>query len=291
MMTTITKEQKKLILSMQKNEVTEYYIYKNIAARVKDKKNKNILLKIAAQEKEHAQVWEKYTNIKVKPNRMKIAFYKLLNIIFGFTFVVRLMERGEDVAQEVYESLSESIPEALTIKQEEDDHEDSLIESLSEERLKYIRAVVLGLNDALVELTGALAGLSFALTDNTIITLSGLITGIAATLSMAASEYLSSKAEGNQNALKSSIYTGTAYLVVVTILILPYILLNNAFHSLAIMLTSAMVIIFVFNYYMSVALNLSFKKRFTQMALISLGVATLSFFIGTILRITLGVDI
>ncbi|MFU8786890.1 MAG: VIT1/CCC1 transporter family protein [Candidatus Izemoplasmataceae bacterium] len=290
-MTTITKEQKKLILSMQKNEVTEYYIYKNIAARVKDKKNKNILLKIAAQEKEHAQVWEKYTNIKVKPNRMKIAFYKLLNIIFGFTFVVRLMERGEDVAQEVYESLSESIPEALTIKQEEDDHEDSLIESLSEERLKYIRAVVLGLNDALVELTGALAGLSFALTDNTIITLSGLITGIAATLSMAASEYLSSKAEGNQNALKSSIYTGTAYLVVVTILILPYILLNNAFHSLAIMLTSAMVIIFVFNYYMSVALNLSFKKRFTQMALISLGVATLSFFIGTILRITLGVDI
>ncbi|MFH5882484.1 VIT1/CCC1 transporter family protein [Liberiplasma polymorphum] len=290
-MTTITKEQKKLILSMQKNEVTEYYIYKNIAARVKDKKNKNILLKIAAQEKEHAQVWEKYTNIKVKPNRMKIAFYKLLNIIFGFTFVVRLMERGEDVAQEVYESLSESIPEALTIKQEEDEHEDSLIESLSEERLKYIRAVVLGLNDALVELTGALAGLSFALTDNTIITLSGLITGIAATLSMAASEYLSSKAEGNQNALKSSVYTGTAYLVVVTILILPYILLNNAFHSLAIMLTSAMVIIFVFNYYMSVALNLSFKKRFTQMALISLGVATLSFFIGTILRITLGVDI
>ncbi len=287
----LTLEQKKQIILMQKNELTEYYIYHHIAKTVKNEKNKAILIRIAEQEKAHLIIWEKYTQTKVKPKYGKIMLYKLLNLLFGFTFVVRLMERGEEVAQGVYESLAAIIPEAMVIKCEEDEHEDALVESLDEERLKYIRSMVLGLNDALVELTGALAGLSFAIANTTIIMLSGVITGIAATLSMAASEYLSTKAEGREDAFKSSLYTGTAYLIVVAILIMPYIFLSHALLAFAIMMTSALLIIFVFNYYMSVALNLSFKERFTQMALISLGVALLSFAIGSILRITLGVDI
>jgi len=72
--------------------------------------------------------------------------------------------------------------------------------------------MVLGLNDALVELTGTLAGLTFALKNTRLIALSGLITGIAATLSMAASEYLSARTEQESSrALKSSLYTGGAY--------------------------------------------------------------------------------
>jgi VIT1/CCC1 family predicted Fe2+/Mn2+ transporter len=290
-MNKLTEAQLKEIKVMQKNEITEYYIYMNIAKKMKSGKNQAIIKEIAEEERRHAKIWEKYTGIDMKPKAFKIFLYKILNFIFGFTFVVRLMERGEEVAQEVYLELGKVIPEALEIKEEEDEHEDELIEALNEERLGYIRAVVLGLNDALVELTGALAGLSFAISDNKIITLTGLITGIAASLSMAASEYLSSKAEGNANAFKSSLYTGTAYVLVVTVLIMPYILLSNPFISLAIMISSALLIIFVFNYYMSVALNLSFKKRFLQMASISLGVAAFSFLIGMILRVTLGVDI
>jgi vacuolar iron transporter family protein len=284
-------DQKKLIIKNQKNELTEYYIYRHIAKRVKSKENQKVLLNIANQELAHSLIWEKYTKIKVKPNQFKILKFKILNLIFGFTFVVRLMEKGEEIAQEVYLELSNHIPEALTIKEEEDLHEEQLIESLDEERLKYIRSMVLGLNDALVELTGALAGLSFALANTTIIVLSGLITGIAATLSMAASEYLSTKAEGRTDALKSSIYTGSAYIVVVALLIMPYLLIPQAKIAFGIMMAIALVIIFVFNYYMSVALNLSFKKRFLQMSLISLGVATLSFVIGSVLRIVLGVDL
>jgi len=284
-------EQKKLILSIQKNELTEYHIYRHIAKRVKSEKNKKVLLSIAEQELAHSLIWEKYTKTKVKPKWFKILKFRILNLFFGFTFVVRLMEKGEEIAQDVYLELSKEIPEALTIKEEEDAHEDQLVESLDEERLKYIRSMVLGLNDALVELTGALAGLSFALANTTIIVLSGLITGIAATLSMAASEYLSTKAEGRDDAFKSSVYTGTAYLVVVSLLIMPYLFIPQAKIALGIMLATALIIIFVFNYYMSVALNLSFKKRFLQMSIISLGVALLSFAIGSILRIVLGVDL
>jgi len=284
-------EQKKQILAMQKNELTEYHIYRHIAKTIKNEKNRNILLRIAEQEKAHQAMWEKYTKVKAKPKYLKIFIYKVLNLVFGFTFVVRLMERGEEVAQGIYEELATFIPEALLIKQEEDEHEDALVESLDEERLKYIRSMVLGLNDALVELTGALAGLSFAIANTTIIMLSGIITGVAATLSMAASEYLSTKAEGRTDAFKSSLYTGTAYLLVVAVLIMPYIFIGNAMIAFGIMMTSALLIIFIFNYYMSVSLNLSFKDRFTQMALISLGVAAFTFVIGSILRVTLGVDI
>lgn len=288
---TLSKETRATLLKMQKSELTEYYIYRNIARKVKDEKNKKIINEIADQEKEHSETWETYTQVKVKPKRMQIFFYRLLSILFGYTFILRFMERGEEFAQATYEKISDEVPDAKRIKQEEDVHEQDLLETLDEERLRYIRSVVLGLNDALVELTGALAGLSFALSNNALISLSGLITGIAATLSMAASEYLSTKAEGRKDAAKSSLYTGTAYLIVVTILILPYLLISSTFISLGIMLASALVIIFVFNYYMSVALDISFKSRFIQMAAISMGVASFSFLVGFLLRIAFNIEI
>ena len=97
-------------------------------------------------------------------------------------------------------------------------------------------AMVLGLNDALVELTGTIAGLSFALQDTRVVALSGIITGVSATLSMAASNYLAERADGNENALKSSLYTGIAYLITVALLVLPYLLLPSGLWPLALAL-------------------------------------------------------
>jgi vacuolar iron transporter family protein len=153
--------------------------------------------------------------------------------------------------------------------------------------------MVLGLNDALVELTGTLAGLSFALQNNKIVALSGLITGISATLSMASSEYLSARSEGKSNALKSSLYTGIMYIFAVILLVLPYLLLpvHQYVHALVIMLFIVVIIIFAFTYYISVAKDLPFKKRFLEMAVISLSVAALSFVVGFIVKTVLGIDI
>jgi VIT1/CCC1 family predicted Fe2+/Mn2+ transporter len=84
-----------------------------------------------------------------------------------------------------------------------------LISLIDEERLKYVSSMVLGLNDALVELTGALTGLTLALQNPRLIAIVGFITGIAASMSMAASEYLSTKQEDTEkNPLKASVYTG-----------------------------------------------------------------------------------
>lgn len=284
----------KQILSYQRDEITEHKIYQKLAQAIKSPENSEILEQIAADELRHARVWQEYTEQDVKPNRLKVWFYVLVSRVFGYTFGIKLMERGEESAQTNYAALQDVIAEAERIKKEEEDHECQLVQLLEEERLFYISSIVLGLNDALVELTGALAGLTLALQDTRLIALSGLITGIAAALSMGASEYLATKSgqEGEgKNPFKASIYTGSAYIVTVFILILPYLLLDNFYLCLLLTLTAAVVIVALFNYYVSIAQDVSFKERFTEMAGLSLGVAALSFGVGYVVRALLGVDV
>jgi VIT1/CCC1 family predicted Fe2+/Mn2+ transporter len=282
----------KQIYTAQKNEITEYHIYSNIAELVKDKKNKKVLLDIANEELRHAKFWQTITKKDIKPNRWQIFKFTLIAKFLGYTFAIKLMEKGEKQAQVNYTEIAEYIPEAEQIAEDEEKHENELIDLLDEEKLNYIGSIVLGLNDALVELTGCLAGLSFALQKTRLIGAVGIITGIAASLSMGASEYLSTKAEGNtETALKSSLYTGVAYIVTVLLLVLPYFILKNYLLCLMITLSVGVLIIFFFNYYVSIAKDFPFRKRFLEMTFLSLGVAALSFGIGVIIRITLGVDI
>lgn len=280
------------VLQAQKNEITEYHIYKKLAASIKDAKNKEILNRIAEDEHKHYHFWKEISGQEVKPDKWQIKRFFYMTRIFGLTFGIKLLEKGESKAQANYRELLKHIPESREIIDDEDKHEDELIEMIREERLDYVGSVVLGMNDALVELTGTLAGLTFALQDTRLIAVVGLITGIAASLSMAASEYLSTKTEDdNASAIKSSIYTGFAYIITVIFLVLPYFLFSSYFMSLGITLLVAVAIIFLFNYYISVASGQSFRKRFFEMAAISLGVATISFLIGFLVRKYFGVDI
>jgi vacuolar iron transporter family protein len=288
-----TEESLQQILeTYQQIEITEYHIYKNLARLVKEDENRRVLEQIADDELRHAQDWQKYTQRDIKPNKWDILKYTLISRIFGFTFGIKLMERGEENAQANYARLREKVPEIDNWIREEEIHEQKLLAMLDEERLRYVGSVVLGLNDALVELTGALAGLTLALRDVKLIALSGLITGIAASLSMAASEYLSTRTEDTQKQpVRAAVYTGIAYVITVMLLVLPYLLIPNYILDLAITLTVAVLIIAVFNYYVSVAKDEPFRSRFFEMAGLSLGVATLSFIIGYFIRQWLGVDI
>ncbi len=256
----------------------------------KDEKNKKILRGIAKDEMKHYGIWKKMTGCDVKPNKLVVLFYTYIARIFGLTFGIKLLERMEKDLKAEYGFLEKISPEAKTAIDEGEKHEKMLIGMIDEERLKYMGSIVLGLNDALVELTGALAGLSFAFQNTQLIALSGLVTGIAASMSMASSEYLSAKTEGNPDALKSSAYTGMTYIVTVFLLVLPYLLIQNYMISLALMLCITIVIIMFFNFYISVANDLNFKRRFAEMAAISMGVSAISFVIGIIVKSVLGIS-
>ena len=229
----------------------------------------------------------------MKPEKGKILKYTLIARILGFTFAVKLMERGEEHAQEEYELLVNEVAESTSIRQQEEEHENALLSMLDEERLQYVGSMVLGLNDALVELTGSLAGFAFALQNTRLIALSGLIVGISATFSMASSEFLAARSEGRTDALKSCSYTGIAYLLTVIALIAPYLIfpVGQYIPALFCMLVVVILIIAGFTYYTSVAQDQPFKNRFLEMALISVSVAVVSFIVGILAKKFLGVDL
>lgn len=282
-------EIKEALLQFQKNEITEHLVYKALAKKSKGE-NASILDKISNDELRHYNEWRKYTGKEAKPRKFIVFLYLMLSKLFGITFALKLMENGEKEAEETYKKIIEKIPEAAKILADEEEHEKMLINMIKEERIEYVGSMMLGLNDALVELTGALAGFTFALQKSRIIAIVGLITGIAASLSMAASEFLARKMEGGKSPTKASLYTGFTYIAVVLLLTMPFFIFLNPFLALLLALSLAIFIIFLFTFFISVVKEQSFKKLFGEMASISMGIAFLSFIIGWLIKIVFGIE-
>lgn len=281
------------LVGAQRNELTECHVYRSMAGWVKDPATQDLLGRIAQDEKDHYDYLEQHTGQRPKPYVLVMWFYIVVARIMGITFAAKLMERGEERAERAYEALVDVIPDAQRLVEEEEEHEQQMLGLIDEERLKYVGSFVLGLSDALVELTGALAGMTLALQDTRLIALIGLITGIAASMSMAASEYLSVKHdEADEKApLKASVYTGIAYIFTVALLVAPYLLLSSAVLALVCTLVVAMLIVAFFTFYTAIAQDQSFKGRFFEMAALCLGISALSFAIGFGLRHFMGVDV
>ncbi|MCM8830660.1 MAG: VIT1/CCC1 transporter family protein [Candidatus Omnitrophica bacterium] len=285
------KKLKEKILPIQRNEITEYYVYKKLSFIVKEKKQSEILERIAKEEMTHYKFLKNLTGEELKPNKLKIFIYTTIAKIFGFNFGLKLMEGKEEIAQRVYEGIKEFSPQIDQILKDEKKHEHGLISLINEERLKYVSSMVLGLNDALVELSGALVGFTLALQRTKLVGIIGLITGIAASMSMSASEFLSTKHQDtDKSPVKASLYTGFAYILTVVILVLPYFLFKNIFFCLSLLIVNVILLILLFTFYISISKGLNFKKRFLEMAIISIGVSMVNFFIGLIVRKVFGIE-
>lgn len=272
-------------------EITEYHLYRRLADCTKDAANRETLLAIAEQELAHYNQLRRLTGVEVQPHQARLRVFYWFARCFGLTFALKLMEAGEQRAQANYKAHLVQVPALEQIFRDEAEHEDKLISMIREEHLDYVGSVVLGLNDALVELTGALAGLTLALQNGRLIAVTGVIVGVAAALSMAASEYLSTKAEAtDKHPLKSALYTGAAYILTVILLVLPYLVLSPPLLSLVAMLAVSIGIVAVFNFYVAVALGRPFLRQFVEMAVISLGVAAVSFGLGYVVRAVFGVE-
>ncbi|HQH27894.1 MAG TPA: VIT1/CCC1 transporter family protein [Oligoflexia bacterium] len=289
----IDSELRAILLSAQRTEITEHEIYARLARDVSDAHNAEVLKRISAEELAHYQVLRRYTEQDVNASRIRSALCVSIAKIFGLTFGLKLMELGEDRAQAAYRRAAEKIPELAKIAREEEEHENSLLDMIDEERLRYLSSVVLGLNDALVELTGALAGFTFAFQRTEIIAAAGVVTGVSASLSMAASEFLSQRAENSerQTPLRSALYTGMAYIATVFLLVAPYAILRNPYACLGISMANAVLIILLFTFYMAVAKGYPFRSRFLEMLGLSCGVAAFSFGLGYVIRAAFGIEV
>jgi VIT1/CCC1 family predicted Fe2+/Mn2+ transporter len=268
------------------NELTESEVYARLARLESQAQNAQILQRIAADERAHAALIAGLLGVSASPDRAKVRRLVFFARCFGLTFSLKWMERGENLAAKGYRELIARYPELVMLAEDEERHEIELIGLLKDRHLDNMGAIVLGLNDALVELTGALAGFTFALGNTLAVAKLGFITGMAAAMSMAASAFLSARTAGSDEkdaaggALVSALYTGGAYVVTVFLLVTPYLLLSSLFGALVGMLAVALGIIAFFNFYLSVARGTSFLRGFLEMAGISSFVALVSYFIG-----------
>jgi VIT1/CCC1 family predicted Fe2+/Mn2+ transporter len=285
----------KALHTAQRNEISEYHTYSWLAGRIKDKRNSEIIERIGRDELAHYEIIKGITHTDVRPKKFMVLFYRFISLLFGLSFGLRLMEEGEKAAERNYQNLKNEIPELAKVFLDEEKHEKELLDLIEEERIEYAGSMVLGLNDALMELTGVLAGLTFAFQNGKIIGITGFITGVAAAMSMAASEYISVREEADKNSnkssLRSALYTGVAYIITVLILITPYFLFRNIYISLGVMLTFSILIILSYNFYITTAKGLSLWRRFAEMALISISVAGISFLVGVIVRTVFKVEV
>jgi VIT1/CCC1 family predicted Fe2+/Mn2+ transporter len=286
-----------------REELFAYKLYSALAGRFPDGESRRMLTELADQELSHVRFWVDvggFSQDSLRPSRLKYSLLVAASVLLGPAFTIRWLERGEDRAIAAYKNLLDD--GALTadqrssvrkMLQEEEEHEQLLEQGIQDERRVYLGAAVLGLNDALVELTGGLTGLASSISDPKLIGFAALVVGVAASMSMAASNFLSVDI-GEESELrpgKAAAYTGIAYIVVVVGLVLPFFLLTDRRVALAISWAFAVAIIAAFSYYSSVMQRRSFVRRFTIMLALGLGVAVISFGIGRALGAVIGIEV
>lgn len=82
------------VLKTQRAELTEHLIYARLAAAARDPNNRKVLYQISNDELRHHGLLEQFTQTRVSPGKFRLWAYYLLARVFGLTFTLKLMERG-----------------------------------------------------------------------------------------------------------------------------------------------------------------------------------------------------
>ena len=158
----------------QRMELTHSNVYYRLSNRIKDTENKATLMSLSQQEKKDYKIWKGYTTIDVQPFKIQEIFYYLISLIFGITFGIKFMESGKSNLQ--VQSVNLLVKKDLSVfLLHEKEQEEILVKIINEQKLIYVGSIVLGLNDALVELTAMLSGITFAIHDTRTVIITVLI--------------------------------------------------------------------------------------------------------------------
>lgn len=273
-----------------RHEYLDMVTYRELARIETDPRFKRILEALMAQEVEDCQFWRELSPVKdVRVSPLTIMALTLMRKVLGLTFTAKFLERHERDAVARYTAFARQAPPELQARLQEiidheTRHEQELIGQIQEGRVRFLGSIVLGVNDGLIELTGALVGFASALRQPVHAGLFGAVTGIAASLSMAASAYMQARHETGKDPRKAGLYTGAAYLLVVALLVLPYFLLSSIHLAVGAMFGLILLLILGLSFYSSVVFERDFKRQAIEMLLFSLGVAGIAFLLGSFVR-------
>jgi len=280
------------------DEFADFILYDRFSKRVSDNSSfAEALRQLSATEKRHYEFWKKYLpDEEPKFSRAKLFLVLLLQRLFGITFAVRYLERHESRVIKEYKSVESLIPEEDRAAfdemiRDEEQHEKEFGRRVESSSVRYISFVVLGLADALVEISGIHAGSLGIYNVTEIAGLAGVIAGGAASLAMASAAFAQAKQGFQGSAGLSAIYTGASYFVAAVLLATPYFLTKVMVDALAASLTLAVTILALATYYSSVISGKPFSRDFAEILLILLGATVVLYFFGYFIRIETGISI
>lgn len=267
----------------------DYAIYTALAEREAVPAFRRVLTELASIAKDQHAFWASRAP-EAREVRPMIWPYVLMRRVFGLTLTAKYIVGRKSVRVEEYQSYCTSCS-----SREEYEAVEHFIERLhevsdtiEEDRARFFSNIVLGFNDALIELTGALVGFSFALRDANLIVIGGLVTGISASLSMAASAYLQARHENEHSPTKAAVFTGLSYLGVALLLVMPFLFGFSTLVSLALMFGVVVIMISVVSFCSAILLARPFAVQFGEILVLSLGVAAIALVIGQVLHAFIG---
>jgi vacuolar iron transporter family protein len=294
---TLNPELVKLAAESAQDEYADRSVYLALARRERNPVFKKALQEIGNGEQSHYEFWKTYAaDVKVSAGRPRMVAIVLLRLILGLTFTLKLLERHEGKLHERYKKLSEYIPPPdmarfQAMMDSEEKQEDLLIGQIKENRVKYMSFIVLGLADAVVEISGIHAGSLGIYGETRLAGLAGIIAGLAASIAMASAAYAQAKQGFEGSAKWSAIYTGVSYMITAVLLALPYFLTPNMAGALGTSLIIGVVLVAAMTFYDTVISGRRFMRQFVEISGIILAASLALFIIGTVVGQVLGIRI
>jgi len=271
------------------DEWSDYTLYDRLSRTVEsDSPFVSVLKTLSDTEHGHYEFWRKYVpDEEPKLAKLKLYWVLFLRRFFGLTFATRYLDRHEENVVKEYQGLAELIPESDkpafdAMVADEREHEKAFELKVESSAVRYISFVVLGLADALVEISGIHAGWLGLFDKTEIAGLAGVIAGGAASMAMASAAFAQAKQGFQGSARLSAAYTGISYFVTAIILATPYFLTSNMILALSSSLTLAVVILAITTWYSVVISEKRFFRDFTEILVILFATTALVFALGAI---------
>jgi len=283
------------LLRYCEDEYTDHLVYRKLAERDNDPERKTILENLSQQEKAHFEFWHDVLgDYQPRVRRLFLHFVLMLRYLFGLTFAVKFLERHEEQVIAEYRSIlphfdgsnKERLEQMIA---DEEEHENFFIRQIDESVVKYLGFIVLGLADAIIEITGVHAGFLGVTSSTKMAGVAGLIVGFAAAISMASAAYLQAKQDPGRNPFASSLITGFSYILAVVFLAMPYFLTGHMLLAFSISLMMAMLLTAYFTFYSAVLFDRHFVREFLESAVLTLGTAIATYFFGELIGRLFGI--
>jgi VIT1/CCC1 family predicted Fe2+/Mn2+ transporter len=273
------------------NELTEHLVYHKLATMEKHPENRAALERLSAQELTHYEFWTSLLP-EAKAKQVQARWYTVwgipfLRVALGVTFITKFLETHETDAVQKYQALAAAIPAShherfMQIIEDEKSHERALIAQLKEKRVAYMGFIVLGLADAIVEITGVHAGF-LGVTGSTLIAgVAGIIVGFSAAISMGSASYLQAKQDTEKSAALSGFLTWAAYFCSVVLLALPYFLIHVMIPAFVTSTSVGVLLVAGFTFYGAVVFDRKFWREFAETVGLMLGTALATFLLGIV---------